>query len=53
MREIGIESREQDDGGGGGGGQQWAPRKHLLQAGEVLVREHLYKNTGVQIELLQ
>ena len=52
--ETGIESREDDRGGGGGGGQHWAPPKHLLQAGEVPLREHLlHKITGVQIELLQ
>ena len=44
VMETGIESREQDDGGGGGDGgsyQHWAPPKHLLQAGEVLLRRHL------------
>ena len=46
--ETGIESREQDDGGGGGGGgQHWAPPKHLLQAGEVLLRKHLYTKSLV------
>ena len=50
VMETGIESREQDDGGGGG--QHWAPPKHLLQAGEVLLTVHLNTNTGVQIELL-
>ena len=46
--ETGIESREQDDrGGGGGGGQHWAPPKHLLQAGEVPLREHLYTKSLV------
>ena len=48
--ETGIESREQDDGGGGG--QHWKLSKHLLQAGDVLLTEHLNTNTGVQIDLL-
>ena len=49
--ETGIESREQDDrgggGDGGGGGHHWAPPKHLLQAGEVPLKEHLYTKSLV------